>query len=103
MGASKRFYTLEQMRKDDLLEDARIAEVTVELIRHSAKAILVYAKIVLIKVTPWLPKSQIIEPDPIALNIAKGGDELTLVVPLWLAQKNNLNYKEIQNECNTIR
>lgn len=103
MGITKNYYTLEQIRKDDLLEDTKIAETTVELICHSAKAILVHAKIVFVKVKSWLPKSQIIEPDPIALSMVQSGDELTLVIPLWLARSNSLTYKEIQNEHNAIR
>ncbi len=98
MGLTKNDYTLEQIRKDDLLEDARIVKVKVELIRHSAKAILVYAKIVLVKVKPWIPKSQIVEPDPIALNMVQRGDKLTLIIPFWLAKKNNLTYKKIKND-----
>lgn len=103
MGLTKNFYTLEQIRKDDLLEDAKIVKVNVELIRHTARAILVYAKIVMVKVRPWIPKSQIVEPDPIALNMVQSGDELELIIPLWLAKSKSLTYKEIHYESKTIR
>lgn len=100
MGLTKSFYTLEQIRRDNLSENSEMVTVKVKLLRHTQKAILTQSKIVVsrivsTKATPWLPKSQVLEPDPIALNLVKTDEELVLIIPLWLAKTNGLTFKEI--------
>ena len=91
MGTEKELYTLELIRRDHLLEDTEMVKLKVEFIRPTDRAILVcqgsYG------ISKWLPKSQILEPDPIALAEAETGEELDMVIPLWLARSNKLNYE----------
>ena len=100
MGITKNFFTLEQIRRDDLLEksNGEMALVKVKLIKHSdsGKAILIHAKTVVVGITRWIPKSQILSPNPIALNLAVTEDDLVLFIPRWLAKTNNLTYKDIK-------
>ena len=90
MGATKALFTLEQIRIDDILEDTKMTTVKGAFIRSTPKAILIAVKIVMIKTNVWLPKSKIVNPDPIELGMAEVGDELQLRVPLWLAKANGL-------------
>ena len=91
MGANKEFYTQEQIRRDHLLEDTEMVESKATLITSTDRAILVYQG--RYGINKWLPKSQILEPDPIALAKAKLGEELSMIIPLWLARSNRLSYK----------
>ena len=91
MGTEKELYTQEQIRRDHLLEDTEMVESKATLITSTDRAILVYQG--RYSINKWLPKSQILEPDPIALAEAKWGEELNLIIPLWLARSNTLDYK----------
>lgn len=97
MGIAKHFFTLEQIRKDNLTCDTKIIEVKVKFVRPTNRAILVSIKVVMIKAKVWIPKSQIVEPDPVALNKVKEGDKLVLIIPFWLAKANGLTFKEVKN------
>ncbi len=90
MGATKRLFIQEQLRRDALIEDTKIVEVNATLLKHSRRAILIQVLVVVLKVKVWIPKSQIVSPDPIRLELIEPGDELQLYVPLWLAKTNNL-------------
>ena len=90
MGITKALYLLEQIRKDELTQDNKIIKVRIVLAKHTTRAVLVNARVAILKVKARLPKSQVVEPDPIALKLVKVGDELTLHIPLWLAKSNNL-------------
>ena len=81
---------LEQIRKDELIQDTKIVKVRIVLAKHTARALLANARVAILKIKAWLPKSQVVEPDPIALNLVKVGEELTIHIPLWLARSNNL-------------
>lgn len=98
MGLTKSFFTLEQIRKDNLTQDTKTVETKAKFVRSTNRAILIFVKVVMVKAKVWLPKSQIVEPDPVALNVVKEGDEVVLIIPLWLAKSNNLTWKEIKNE-----
>ena len=91
MGIAKEFYTQEQIRRDHLLEDTEMVESKASLITSTDLAILVYQG--RYGINKWLPKSQILEPDPTALAKAKWGEELNLIIPLWLARSNELDHK----------
>lgn len=91
MGIVKEPYTLEQIRRDHLLEDTEMVRLKVEFITFTDLAILVCQGS--FGISRWIPKSQILEPDPVALKLAKGGDELALIIPLWLARSNKLEYE----------
>lgn len=92
MGIVKEFYTLEQIRKDLLLESAEMGEVKVTFVAPTDRAILIHQGSY--GISKCLPKSQIFEPDPIALNKTESGEELVLVIPLWLIRSNKLRCKE---------
>ena len=91
MGTEKEFYTQEQIRRDHLLEDTEMVESKATLVTSTDRAILVYQGSY--GTSKWLPKSQILEPDPVALAKAESGEELNMVIPLWLARSNKLNYE----------
>lgn len=91
MGTEKEFYTLEQIRRDHLLEDTEMVRIKAEFITFTDLAILVCQGS--FGISKWLPKSQVLEPDPIALKLAESGDELALIIPLWLARSNKLDYR----------
>lgn len=96
MGAMKRLYVEEQMRRDELTEDTKMVEVSTKLLRHTIRAIMISMKVAMVHIKPWIPKSQILEPDRIALNRIEPGDALTMIIPLWLAKSNGLIHKEIK-------
>jgi len=98
MGFTKSLYTLEQIRRDDIIKDSPIGEISGVLVRSTTRALLMLIKVVMVKIKVWLPKSQVIVPEPAVLNEAIAGDELTLLVPSWLAKTNKLTYKEVKND-----
>ena len=93
MGAVKALYVLEQIRVDELVQDNKTVRVKVQLVNPTARAVLVYVTVKRTIVDAWLPKSQIIEPDPIALKLAKIGDVLVLLIPFWLAKSKGLTHE----------
>lgn len=96
MGATKRLYVEEQMRRDVLIEDTKMVEVSTKLTRHSNRAIMISLKVSMVHIKPWIPKSQILEPDHIALDRIEPESALTMIIPLWLAKSNGLIYKEVK-------
>ena len=94
MGAVKELYIQEQDRVSELTQDNKVVITKVEMIEHRELAFSVFAKVAGINVAVWLPKSQIVSPDPVALDRARLGDSLTLTMPLWLVKKKRLSYTE---------
>jgi len=104
MGIAKSFYTEELIRRDTLIEDNKMVKVDTTLLKHTARAILVPVKVAVVKSKAWIPKSQILDPDPIELNAIEPKSELTMIISLWLAKKNSLIYKEVkQNDISKTK